>query len=487
MFCVVLLLTVLQDVVLSKPNIIFILVDDYGFNDIGYHGSEIRTPNLDRLANEGVKLENYYVQPICTPTRSCLLSGRYQIRTGMQHGNIQPSIPTALPTDSLTIADKIQQAGYSTHCIGKWHLGFYKNEFLPTRRGFDTFYGFLVGSKSHYHHRRCDRGMCGDDFRENERQIRTNREYSTTLFSRRAVDIINSHQSSKPLFMYVPYQAPHSPLQAPKRYIHPYKNTIPDIHRRQYAGMVSALDEGVGNITRALKRKGLWENTIFIFSTDNGGQISRGGNNYPLRGNKGGNFEGGIRGVGFVCGGQVRNKGTVSRELMHVTDWFPTLVNQAQGNFEGVKPLDGFDVWNAISGREKSPREIILHGIDPLARRFGRPLFNSSFDTTKHAAIRYKDYKLLTGKPGYKHYNPNPRTGLARTTPKEPRKKNFWLFNIRDDPLETTDLSASRPQIVKEMLDLLAEYDKSSVPVRFPGSDPQANPELRGGFWGPWR
>lgn len=476
----------------KQPNILFLLADDYGYHDIGYHGSEIKTPNLDKLAAEGVKLENYYIQPICTPTRSQLLSGRYQIHTGLQHAIIWPQQPNGLPLNSPTIADKMKEAGYSTHAVGKWHVGFYKKEYLPTSRGFDTYYGYLTGSENYYSHYRCDgKNMCGFDLRDNSNPTWANGTYSTHLFAEKVIDIVKNHKEDKPLFIYVPFQAVHSPLQVPERYIEQYQH-IENHNRRVYAGMVSAMDEAVGNITDAFKAKGLWDNTITVFSTDNGGQILDGGNNWPLRGWKGSLWEGGVHGVGFVHSKllNVRVVGSESHELLHVTDWFPTLVHLAGGNLNGTKKLDGFNQWETINKKAASPRTEILHNIDPLFKPSGVPLANTTFNTTTRAALRVGDWKIITGDPGNSSWIPPPDMGIGAIHEALPYSwqptQNVWLFNITADPYEHVDMSGSRPDIVRMMLKKLAAYEATAVPCRYPPDDKRSNPNLHGGFWGPW-
>ena len=238
----------------TAPNIVVIVADDLGWNDVGYHGSEIKTPHIDSLAASGVKLQNYYLQPICTPSRSQLLSGRYQIHTGLQHSVIWPGVPNCLPTDIPTLADKLKETGYSTHAVGKWHVGFYKKECTPTYRGFDTFFGFLNGHENYFDH-----SMGGAyDFHDIRYGEETDTDvykgqYSTHLFIRRAQEIAMKHvemNSEKPLFTYLAYQAVHGPLQAPQSYIEQYKHEdFVDDDRRIFAAMASAMDEGIGNLT----------------------------------------------------------------------------------------------------------------------------------------------------------------------------------------------------------------------------------------------
>ncbi|XP_076452393.1 arylsulfatase B-like [Babylonia areolata] len=489
-----------------RPHIVFVLADDYGFHDIGYHGSRIRTPNLDRLAAEGVKLENYYVQPICTPTRSQLMSGRYQIHTGLQHGVINPPRPSALPLDSPILPKVLKEAGYSTHIVGKWHLGYYRSEYLPTNRGFDSFYGYLNGAEEYFNHKRDGYLDLHDNL---EPVYNENGHYSAHLFTQKASDVIRAHDPKKgPLFLYLAYQSVHNPLQVPEHYLHQYQD-IHDENRRTFAGMVSCMDEGVGNLTTALREAGLWKDTVFIFSTDNGGHVRWGGNNYPLRGWKHSLWEGGIHGIGFVHSPLLHTKGSVNKELIHVSDWFPTLVGLARGSLNGTLPLDGFDQWNTISQNAPSPRKELLHNIDPLQAPKGSRLYPDTFDTRIRAAIRVGDYKLITGNPGngstipppeepgiypdpmtfsYKCKGPTPHLHYEDNDDADgDNQKNVWLFNVVEDPEERHDLSGSKPEVVRKLLDRLQYYNSTAVPVNFPDPDPNADPGKHGGVWGPWK
>ncbi|KAK7095155.1 hypothetical protein V1264_006600 [Littorina saxatilis] len=469
-----------------QPNIVFVLADDLGYNDVGWHNPWIQTPHLDKLAVTGVRLENYYVQPICTPTRSQLLSGRYQIHTGLQHGIIWWAQANALPRQTPTIADVLRTSGYRTHMVGKWHLGFYKPEYMPINRGFDSYFGFLTGSEDHLTHITCYKKWCGYDLRDGLDPA-TNMEgnYSTTMYTQKAVDLINNHDASKPLFLYLAYQATHEPLQVPDSYLQQYPD-IEDSNRRVFAGMATCLDEGVRNVTTALQNKGMWDNTVVIFSADNGGQVYFSGNNWPLRGWKGSLWEGGMRASGFVHSPLLPThvQGTKTRELMHVTDWFPTM--QTLAGSHPLAGLDGFDQWNTISKGAQSPRKELLHNIDPLAEPKGQQLYNDTFDTRVQAAIRVGDYKLLTGDPGNGSWVAAPESGWPDRVPNEAGGKNVWLFNVRTDPSEWHDLSDQRPDIVRQLLDRLNYYNSTAEPCRYPSDDPRADPQLHGGFWGPW-
>ncbi|KAJ7356377.1 hypothetical protein OS493_025487 [Desmophyllum pertusum] len=259
----------------NQPHIIFILADDLGWDDVGFHGSkQIPTPNIDEMANEGVILNNYYVSPMCTPTRASIMSGKHPIHLGIQHFVIFAAQPYGLPLKEVTTAQYLKALGYQTHAIGKWHLGYFSEEYTPLKRGFDSFFGFL-GAKEDYWDHSSFEDYWGYDLRDNKRPIRRDGIYATDLFTQEAIKKINAHDVSTPMFMYLAHQAAHSanqkdPLQAPEHLIKKF-SFIKDKRRQKYAAMVTSLDESVGAVKKALADKGMLHDSVIIFTTDNGG------------------------------------------------------------------------------------------------------------------------------------------------------------------------------------------------------------------------
>lgn len=248
----------------QKPDIVFILADDMGSYDVSWRGSEIQTPNLDQLAKAGVKLENFYVQPVCSPTRSSLMTGRYPMRYGLQVGVIRPWADYGLALEERMLPQVLREAGYTTVICGKWHLGSIEKSYWPNARGFDHWYGHLQGALDYNTHIREGKLDWWRDGEPNKDQ-----GYTTHLVGQEAVRVIKAQPKDKPLFLYVPFNAVHDPLQVPDSYKEPYVK-LPE-PRRTYAGMLAALDEQVGRIVAAVEESGRRTNTLFIFASDNGG------------------------------------------------------------------------------------------------------------------------------------------------------------------------------------------------------------------------
>ncbi|XP_021345495.1 arylsulfatase I-like, partial [Mizuhopecten yessoensis] len=257
----------------------------------------MRTPTINRLAREGVILNSSYVHPTCTPSRSSILTGVYPFRLGLQNGVIRPAEAKHLPTQYPTLPEKLRDAGYATHLIGKWHLGFCNWRYTPTQRGFDSFLGFYTGAQDYYKHTREN----GYDFRYNATVYHPPRkQYSTKTYADRAVEVIRENRKTdKPLFMYLSFQSVHTPLQVPRKFQSLYKN-VKNKERRIYNGMVTAMDSAIGTVVAALKKYRYLQNSIIVFTTDNGGAAHVAGNNLPLRGSKTTLWEGGTRAVSFV-------------------------------------------------------------------------------------------------------------------------------------------------------------------------------------------
>jgi arylsulfatase A-like enzyme len=439
-----------------KPNILLILADDLGWGDVSFHGGDIQTPNIDKLAAAGARLEQFYVQPLCTPTRSSLMTGRYAIRQGLQWGVIKPHAQYGLPLDERTLPQALKEAGYFTAIAGKWHLGHFQQAYLPMQRGFDSQYGQYNGAIDYFTHLR-DGGL--DWHRDGHALVEEG--YSTRLIALEAVRVIREHDPRKPFFLYVAFNAVHNPLQVPERYAQPYGHLHP-AQRRTYAGMVAALDEAVGQILEALDKQGLRKNTLIIFSSDNGG-LSPGviSSNGPLRGAKGMVYEGGIRAAACAAWeGKIPAGSTVNAPL-HMVDWYPTLLNLAGVSLRQPKPLDGLDAWSAIAAGQPSPHPFILHNASP-----------------RSGALRKGDWKLVIN--GYvRDTGEDAESTVARTAPKkgEPRAEGqagqseiVELFHIAADPFEKNNLAGEEPARVKE---LRALYDRMAGEAVPPQSTPR--------------
>lgn len=410
----------------TRPNIVFILADDQGWADIGYHDSDIRTPTLDALAAAGTRLHHHYVYPTCSPTRVALLSGQFPSRFGV----LAPlGSTTKMRGDDALLPRTLQQLGYRTHISGKWHIG-ETPEHRPLGYGFDTSYGYLRGQIDPYTHRY----KFGDHvtWHRNDEFV-DERGHVTDLITEEALRVIEQ-SDDRPFFLYVAHHSPHSPLNEPPSYIDAYQDDIEDIWRRHFAAAVTHVDEGVGQIVEALDRAGKLENTLIVYSSDNGGQQHWNatenqyngryaahqtlGNNQPLRGWKGQLYEGGIRVPAFVHWPAKIPSGQIFDSATHTVDWLPTLVRVAGGNPAELKAAEGVDLWAALT--------------ETSAELPDRPMY---WKTPRESAVRQGDWKLIVNR----------------------RDDSRQLFNLANDPYEEQDRAEQEPQRADRLAALLDE------------------------------
>ena len=396
-----------------RPNILYIVADDLGYADVGYRGSPIDTPALDALARTGAELTNFYVQPMCTPTRAALMTGRYPLRYGLQTGVIPGAGTYGVPLDEYMLPQMLRDAGCRTAMVGKWHLGHADAAYWPVQRGFDRFYGAAVGEIDHFTH--TSHGV-PDWYRDNAPLEEEG--YDNILFADEAVRVIEAHDPAAPLFLYLAFTAPHTPYQAPQEYLDRFAD-IADPNARAYAAMV--VDEGVARVVAALDARGMRENTLILFHSDNGGVVNslfagdtkvEGGlpaSNAPLRDGKGTLYDGGTK-VAALANWPAGVTPGRHDGLIHVVDMFPTLADLAGGSTAASKPLDGMDVWPVIARGAASPRSEIVYNVDPLM-----------------GAVRQGDWKLVW---------------------KAALPPAIELFNLADDPTETRNLAAELPDRV---------------------------------------
>jgi len=424
----------------ERPDIVFILADDLGYADVGFAGGkEIKTPNIDKLAASGAVLKQFYVQPVCSPTRASLMTGRYPMRYGLQVGVIRPWAEYGLPLEEQMLPEALRKTGYSTIILGKWHLGSFDKAYFPTARGFDHHYGHLFGAIDYFTHVRDGKP---DWYRDGEPLKEEG--YTTHLLAHEAVRVIKEQPKDKPLFLYVPFNAVHAPHQVPEKYKEPYANLKEP--RRTYAGMLAAMDEAIGQIVAAIDETGRRKNTLFIFSSDNGGpNPGKVTDNGPLRAGKGTLYEGGVRVCACVAWEGHIKPGSVVNEPLHMVDWYPTLQKLTGASVKQKFPLDGRDAWPTIANGKPSPHEFILHNASP-----------------RNGAIRVGDWKLVLN--GDVSETDDESAVSKRKKAKRGAHDAVELFNLRDDLGEKINLAEGNPKKVKE---LRARYDalaKEAVP-----------------------
>ncbi|MFM8931073.1 MAG: arylsulfatase B [Gemmataceae bacterium] len=417
----------------AKPNVVFIVADDLGSFDVSWRGGKIPTPNLDKLALAGARLEAHYVLPVCSPTRAALMTGRYPMRHGLQEGVVRPWARYGLPLDERTLPQALRDAGYETAITGKWHLGHFERDYLPTRRGFDHQYGHYMGAIDYFKHDRDG----GFDWHRDDTVCREE-GYSTDLIASEAARLVEKRDTRKPLFLYVPFNAVHAPLQVAER----HQGLFPDLkpNRRKYACMLTAMDEGVGKIVAEVEKAGIRDNTLFVFTSDNGGPNPGPlTDNGPYRAGKGTLYEGGVRVAAFATWPGKIKPGEIDQPL-HVVDWYPTLVKLAGGKLTQAKPLDGVDLWPVLTGKAGAvQREILIN------------------TTENGGAIRVGDHKLVVA------------------------GKKVELFNLKQDPGEKTNLAESESSRVRELSDRLEKFRREAVPSK---QKPQPDGYKAPAVWG---
>lgn len=419
----------------EKPNVIVVLLDDLGSTDVGFGGSQdIKTPNIDRIANEGMICNNAYISaPYSGPSRCGLNTGRYQQRFGAE-GNTDNGVDAiamkqGVLESEVLLSDVLKEQGYATCAIGKWHLGD-NPDLWPQKRGFDYFYGFVGGGHNFWGTNSTKGGKAPYAYiQENGVEVK-NTTYLTDDFTDKAVDFINKSSKEKnPFYIYLAYNAPHAPLQAPQRYLDRTAH-ISNANRSVYAAMILAVDDGIGKIWQTLEQNKVDDNTMIIFLSDNGGVGINGQSmNYPRRAFKGNMFDGGIRTPFAIYWKGRLHAGTTYDETISSLDIFPTVATAAGFDVSKNKnPLDGVDLMPYLTGRNTAA---------PHDKLYWRVCGGMEY------AMRQGDYKLV--KTFY--------------------DDEYQLYNLVKDPIEMTNIAAENKELVAQMA---ADYKKWDAQMMTP-------------------
>ena len=504
----------------ARPHLVFFMADDTGWNNVGWHNSDMKTPNADALVTEGVELDRHYAFVYCSPSRSSLMTGRlpYHVqqinRPNCDAGQgVQPLNMTFLPA-------KLAAVGYQTFHVGKWHLGMSTPGHIPKGRGFSESLVYFEGAEDHNSQRSCQDPECmvpipADasspyDLWVDDHPATTlaGVEHSGFLFGRTAVGYVQALDLSKgPMFMYLAPASSHTPLEPPPRFLELYPEDW-YLDRRQYAGLCSLWDEILGNVTSALRQRQMWNTTLLAFSSDNGGPVywsvepilyphGAGANNWPLLGGKTSAWEGGVRVAAFVAGGWLPQavRGTKLGGYAHIADWYGTFARlggadptDSAAAAAGLPPVDSVDLWPMLSGANTtSPRTEMALVVDFAEFKNRHNLSNSVLISGK--------WKLLEGVQTQTYYQgpafPNassPPYGVLTDTSLLHLCRPACLYDILDDPTEQHNVAAKHLEVVATLRARLAALR----PTKFqPESDKQelscqAQVEKNGDFYGPW-
>eukprot|EP01061_Rhynchopus_euleeides_P001316 TRINITY_DN10936_c0_g1_i1.p1 TRINITY_DN10936_c0_g1~~TRINITY_DN10936_c0_g1_i1.p1 ORF type:complete len:546 (+),score=159.94 TRINITY_DN10936_c0_g1_i1:122-1759(+) len=513
----------------AQPHIFMVVVDDFGWGDIGYHGArlptgESLTPGMDALTRSGVELNRHYVHMTCTPTRSSLQSGRLPI-----HVITQLADPCdkngAIPRNMTGVASHLQRAGYATHQVGKWDAGMVTPTHTPKGRGYDTSLGYFGHGNWMWTESEWEGSHSGAssfpprpalvDLWDTDRPARSlnGTVYEELIFRDRMLDILHSHNVSQPLFLQYDSKVAHYPLETPPGYQEMFAS-IEQVNRRVYFAMVRFLDDLLRNVTDTMKSLGMWENTLMVLTSDNGGYVlaeegdcntttgtsgagstdwghgdacfngETGASNYPLRGGKYTMFEGGIRANAFASGGFLPEavRGTVSQEMIHVADWYATFCGLAGVSpvdtvaaASGLPPIDSLDMWPVLSGMNgTSPRETILVEPNLLVHRQWKYIKGGVAAAGNARGGPVYPNATTAEDPVSAHVLKCPSAGC--------------LFDVVSDPYEERNVVSEHPDVVAEMQQLMEEQTATiwSAPH---GIDPRCREAAHSryqGFLGPW-
>ncbi|XP_018562425.1 arylsulfatase B-like [Anoplophora glabripennis] len=527
----------------DRPHIVIILGDDIGWNDFGLHGSnQFPTPNIDALGYNGVILDKYYTQQTCSPSRAALLTGNYPIRSGLQGTPLQAGENRYIPLDMAILPERLKQLGYRTHMVGKWHLGFAYERVTPTGRGFDTHFGYWNGYVGYFDYTITSPVLpdnvtrfTGFDLHHNLLpQYQFAGRYATELFANQSLEIIDRHNTDEPLFLLVTHLAAHTGRNGTELGVpnitrtNQIYNYIRVPQRRRYADVVNIMDNTVGQIVNKLAQKDMLRNSIILFFSDNGAQsvglFQNYGSSWPFRGLKFTLFEGGVRGSAVLYSPLLEKRGYINKQLIHVSDWLPTLYHAAGGDVRDLGNIDGINQWDVISKNLTTTRTEILLNIDEFENQSGILGYEGRYKLV-NGTYRNGLYDQYYGETGRGPENPpyniqliiNSLANQAIQTigdqsPLFPQDifnmrrlldmswcrdrnftpnfvcRGFCLFDIYSDPCETTNI-VNNPiysDVFQNLQARLSEFYRQLVPQTNQPIDPRSNPRRANNTWWNW-